>query len=808
MQELRAEIEAKEQKFRLVFRFINFVRIVTHTPPISSTSPILRAHRDRLPIINETTHNDLFLLILFVSFILLPTPPCSTVAAEINAIKSGEAIYSPGMMLRLRDILVSIRSKKGGAPAMKRSGVNAGSMDVDVDGDMDVEGAEEKEKLGEEVGGEGKPEVDVEMKVGDVGEGGKRTGGMAVFKAKDGVVWRMTMEDLRLAAQGNLPLAQKRAPKVVEVTKEDAPIQAQAPPSARRPSPELVDFDMDLATGVISQPASAGASKRTTPVPSLIASTKPTPRPRQPSSEIREDAPLQPQGPPVRLAKPPLPSPVPLIKETPVKSAAPARPVPRRKRGTKPAVSPDEVTSDVVPDNQERAESEASPVVQGEPSKPVPGARKRLLRKDEDAEMVEEEASAVSQGEIPKLGSDLRRRRPRKDEDSKMLVDEKEAEVVSKPEEADQEDEVVDEEVVPSSTAGDENRLVLDDEPIPGKGMVVDQSSEDDLTPPPMSPNLPPAQTEASPRPTTPVKRTHEKQDTEEKQGDKPEPSKRRKVQRSATPVTPIREALTQPSADELSPVPSTPVQKARGDNNAKDSDAEEESESEAEVMVQPKKRGRPRVRVTEDLPKKKSEKAEKAEKADKADEGDAEAGSRRTRRQEVTKRASMRNMKQDMSSPPPSEKRNTRASPERSARTRGNRTRPSKDKDEGEEEETDANGEEKAEEPAIVRRSGRHTRPMPDLREEEDEDENENDNEDEAMESAVEDAASPAATVDSEKRGKAPSRRNRDKDRATRGRESSPAKDSKTRDTARSRGKESPSPSRDSMSISIGGKT
>jgi hypothetical protein len=383
----------------------------------------------------------------------------------------------------------------------------------------------------------------------------------------------------------------------------------------------------------------------------------------------------------------------------------------------------------------------------------------------------------------------------------KMLVDEKETQAAPKPEEAEQEDEVVDEEIVPSSTAGDENRLVPEDEPIRGKRMVVDQSSEDDLTPPPMSPNLPPAQTESSPRPTTPVKRTHEKQDTEEKQGDKPEPSKRRKVQRSATPVTPIRQALTQPSADELSPVPSTPAHKSRGDD-AKDSEAEEESESEAEVMVQPKKRGRPRVRVTEELPKKKSEKAEKA------DEGDVEAGSRRTRRQEVTKRASMRNAKQDMSSPPPSDKRNARASPERSARTRGHRTRPSKDKDEGEEEETDANGEEKTEEPAIVRRSGRRTRAMPDLREEEDEDENEIENEDEAMESAVDDVASPAATVDSEKRGKAPSRRNRDKERATRGRESTPVKDSKTRDTARSRGKESPSPSRDSMSISIGGVT
>lgn len=669
--------------------------------------------------------------------------------------------------------------------------------------DVDMDGAAGKVKQGEEVGGEGEPEVDVEMKVGDVGEGGKRTGGMAVFKANDGVVWRMTMEDLRLAAQGNLPVAQRRAPKVVEVTKEDAPIQAQAPSNTRRPSSELVDLDMDLATGLASQPVSAGASKRTTPVPSLIASTKSTPRPRQPSSEIREDAPLQPQGPPVRLARPPVPSPVPSIKETPVKPAAPVRPVPRRKRGTKPAVSPDEATSDAVPDSQERAESEASPAVQVEPLKSGLGPRKRPTRKDEDAEMLDGEASPLPQGEIPKPGSDLRRRRPRKDEETKMQVDEKEVEVVPEPEEAEQEDEVADEEIVPSSTAGDENRLVLEDEPIRAKRMVVEQSSEDDLTPPPMSPNLPPAQTDSSPQPTTPVKRTHEKQDTEEKQADKPEPSKRRKVQRSATPVTPIREALTQPSADELSPVPSTPAQKARGDNG-KDSEAEEESESEAEVMVQPKKRGRPRVRVTEEPPKKKSEKAEKPDKADKADEGDAESGSRRTRRQEATKRTSVRNAKQDMSSPPPSDKRNARISPERPARTRGNRTRASRDKDEVEEEETDANGEEKTEEPATVRRSGRRTRAMPDLREEEDEDENEN--EDEAMESAAEDAASPAATVDSEKRGKAPTRRNRDKERAARGRDSPPPKDGKSRDTARSRGKESPSPSRDSMSTSLGG--
>jgi hypothetical protein len=546
---------------------------------------------------------------------------------------------------------------------------------------------------------ETEPDVDVDMKVGDVGEGGKRTGGMAVFKTKDGIVWKMTVEDLRLAADGISPPAQRR-PQIVQVTKEDAPIQAQAP-STRRPSSELVDIEMDLPA-LSSQPVSAGTSKRTTP------------RPRQVSSEIKEDAPLQPQGPPLRASTRPAPPPIPIvIKETPiVRPVGPTRPMPRGKRRGPPKRPPSPVegaSSDIVPDSQDRAESEASPAVQLEETKPTLPSRKRKVD--------DRDALSNTQGEKSELENNIK------------------PDVVG---EAD-----INEEVVPSSTAGDENILILDEEPVRTKKPVVDQSSEDDLTPPPMSPNLPPGRPVPVPRQTASTSQARGREREEQPvHAEQPEPSKRRKLQDAPIPATPVREKVVQGSADELSPVPSTPVHKP-GPSNADESEPDNESESEPEVTIKPtRQRGRPRTRFPAEAPIK------------KPDEPEQETASRRTRRQpEANKRHNARNNKMDLSSPPSAiamtNKRSSRPTPERQTRTRANRTRPSKDQEDGDEGENEVNGEDKVDEPLTIRRSGRHTRTMPDLREEDDEDD------DETMESAAEEAASPAATIHSEKRSR-----------------------------------------------------
>lgn len=727
-----------------------------------------------------------------------PFRPCrtlgaiSSLAVEINAIKSGEAIYNPGIMLRLRDILLDRRR------AAKNENKNKGdeNMDVDVEGEATVTDEDDRAKRD--------TEMDVEMKVGEMGENGKRTGGMALFKEKEEVVWRMTEEDLRLSAGGALPPGQRRpfppAPipvsipgdaisssatsnstpttatsNKIEFAKEDAPIQAQAPVRKLTPEPPLsIDVDMDGPVPS-SQPASAGPSKRSTPVPGLGNSTRSTPQPsiqlqngRAVSTEIiREDAPLQAQGPPPTRVSPLPPVVMPIqpvvptvtrvvptgpthvtvpssvvtptvpvsLKETAttaaVSKAVSSRPVPRKRRTARKATTPpaeENSADDRVPDSQETpvatSPAHAEPDTSRERNKNgrVVSDSKKRKAEDQDSNRIHEEAESKHEPVRP------------------MEVD-------------------GDADVVPSSTAGDDNRLVTEADEVEPKKLVSDQSSEDDLTPPPMSPNLPPVENDSPvPEPDSTPPRRREREEKARKTSVVPSTRRGQAKEARDASVNSRKRAASNGSGDELSPVPSTPVTK-RQKTDAKVSEAEEETQSEMEMTSKPKRiRGQPKVRVTEDpAAAKKSE-----------DEGQ-DQGARRTRRQETAKRPSTRNAnanKHDMSSPPPSvtTKRSSRPTPERQTRTRGGRTRASKDKDETEEPDDEGDEEDKPEEPAVVRRSGRHARTMPDLREQ-DEDNDEEEEDDEA-ESAEEEADSPAATIDSDKRTRPGDRRQRDKDK------------------------------------------
>lgn len=696
------------------------------------------------------------------SYAFVDVPRASrSLAVEINAIKSGEAIYNPGIMLRLRDILLDRRRR-----AAKHKG---DSMDVDGDGeDAAVPAADGDDQVKRDAA------MEVEMKVGDMGENGKRTGGLALFKEKEEIVWRMTEEDLWLAAEGVQPPAQRRplpptpialpvpdTPVIstptttppatsnkVEFAKEDAPLQVQAP--IRRITPEppaIVDVEMD-GPAPSSQPVSAGPSKRSTPVPSLNNSTRSTPQPQT----IREDAPLQAQEPPVRLSPlppvilpvqlisasptvvvPPTPAPVPAtvpVKESPTTStptakAAGGRPMPRKRRAVRKGTSPppeDSVTSDVVPDSQEAPAS--SPAAE------------------------ESKAETPREKKTQRIVSGSRKRKAQ-DQDVNGEVDGKTEAV--QPIEVDKEDA----DVVPSSTAGDDGRLVAEvDNAEPKKKHVSDQSSEDDLTPPPMSPNLPPVgddslMTDIDPTETPPRRKDKDEKARKSAAGPATRRGQAKEVREASLPAR--KRGVSRQSENDVSPVRSTLATKRQGTETraSEAEEAEEESQSEMEVTTKPKRRGRPKARG-----------AEETTNSKKTEDEDQEQGSRRTRRQEMTKRPSTRNgntNKADMSSPPAPTKRSSRPTPERQTRTRGNRTRAAKDKDEPDEGENQAEPEaengaeedEKSEEPSVIRRSGRRTRKMPDLREE-DED---GDEDEEEADSAAEDVASPAATIDSDRR-------------------------------------------------------
>jgi hypothetical protein len=533
-------------------------------------------------------------------------------ATEINAIKSGEAIYNPAVMLRLRDILLE----------NKRS---ASKEDI-------VETEQDHASL-----------VEVEIKIGD----GEKTGkeGMALFKRQDCVVWKMTRENLRLAADGRLPPSQKKP----RVDKEDAPIQAQAP--SRRVTSEVPESEK--------------------------------------AEDIKEDAPLQAQGPPPSLTRSNESKPASTSKRPAGVKAIPEVP-------PQPVISTS-VDDEIVPDSQEETDGG---------------------KEDEE------------DGQSTMIGGE-----------SKNL------DVME-----------VDNETVPSSTAGDSHRLLL--ETTQPSQNISEQSSEDDLTPPPMSPNLIPTQLSTSTlkNNTRTAAQTGFDEDVAIIN-----PTKRRRTR----PVTPVKQGTTtigEESGDELSPVPATPTAKKTdkdeidedneeeadgaedGEDEEEDDAGDRESESEPEVTrPATTRRGRGMARKGD------------PDIAKNAEEEEPETGARRTRRQEVNKRASTRHVRSSPDPPSIATKRSSRPSVERSIRKRPGRSKAGKEnKDELDTADQDSVTEEaRAEEAATTRRSTRQAKTMPDLKEEDDEEEN-----------IAEGVASPATTIDEDKRKRpAETKRQRNRD-------------------------------------------
>lgn len=536
----------------------------------------------------------------------------------MKAIKSGEAIYNPAIMLRLKEIMLN-------EPQQEASNPPSGDA------------------------------VEVEMKVGD----GKDDPGMAIFKNQSGIRYMMTQEKLRLAAEGQLPETPDSEKKSA-VMVEDAPIQPQAP-STRKPSPTDVTGHSEEAQTSATTPSKSDSP---TSAPSFTATgTRPAPT----TEPLKEDAPLQPQVPLVPAQKPPA-----------------AETAPEQVAETAP--SPMEQDAPSLP--EEKTTSEEQPPI--EPREPIPHSP------DEPDHIDIKQSGEPPVAEVPSKSA-------KKNTNKKRKAAEVETNQDDEPQEAKQ------------------------------------APSEDDLTPPPISPHpkrVNKTDTDANAPEVTPTETTETKPDSDH-------PAKRRKLR--DTPTTPVRNkrANSKESADDLSPAPSTP---ATATKSTRQTTIEEESDAEV-ADTTTRARSRPaRARSTRTRGAATTEDQKEAR-----DEEPESSGGRVTRRQEMSRKGSTRNAnKHDMSSPERPQaatKRSSRPSPERATRTatRGTRNR-AKDKEGDATQESAAEESKPEESTATIRRSARQAKTASDAK---DEDEG-------ALDSSPEDAASPAATLDSEKKAKA----------------------------------------------------